>query len=281
MNVRYCIWYCTVLCCGIVSFVSGSSCCERCCGVLWRDEEIEKDNLTCAVDVKDKEKGNACNVEKKGKSGGVTQSLPAGNGVFNKPSSVATQYNVLVTGFDKQLVKESYDVITSTSKRDDCAFYYSTNVKRKFIDDRARGVGGKFEYVLSAADDSMSQSIKHIDAIIYVVNLKQEPEHRADIKGHYQNIIREIFSRPFIFFYVQGADLTGYEYPGLWWFPDLWHINPSFPMKVNGPETLQHYFVNIHQYDDDSSYGSSVPRFRGGFKISSFWYGFGEYTSSR
>ncbi|MBQ2349865.1 MAG: hypothetical protein II393_01120 [Cytophagales bacterium] len=65
MNGRYCIWCCTVLCCGIVSFVSGSSCCERFCDVLWRDEEIEKDNLTCAVDVKDKEKGNACNVEKK------------------------------------------------------------------------------------------------------------------------------------------------------------------------------------------------------------------------
>ena len=62
MNGRYCIWCCTVLCCGIESFVSGSSCCERCCGVLWRDEKIEKDNLTGAVDVKDKEKGNACNV---------------------------------------------------------------------------------------------------------------------------------------------------------------------------------------------------------------------------
>ncbi|MBQ2349864.1 MAG: hypothetical protein II393_01115 [Cytophagales bacterium] len=40
MNGRYCILCCTVLCCGIVSFVYGSSCCESCCGVLWRDEDV-------------------------------------------------------------------------------------------------------------------------------------------------------------------------------------------------------------------------------------------------
>ncbi|MBQ2349866.1 MAG: hypothetical protein II393_01125 [Cytophagales bacterium] len=46
MNGRYCIWFCTVLCCSIESFAHGSSCCEQCCGCDKSEKKEEGDNLT-------------------------------------------------------------------------------------------------------------------------------------------------------------------------------------------------------------------------------------------